>query len=124
MCGKGIIFIDTFHTIRVLSNFAGRAGYATFPPRRPPGKLRLVEIGHDFYISYTLKGSEFGVFLWKWISTCNYFQFRSDIGNCMDGARLGNSMFNFQISKLLMSKSLIMLCHPKSNCVHEPSGQF
>ncbi len=30
MCGKGIIFMDTFHTIRVLSNFAGRAGYATF----------------------------------------------------------------------------------------------
>ncbi len=37
MCGKGITFIDTFHTIRVLPNFAGRAGYATFPPRRPPG---------------------------------------------------------------------------------------
>ncbi len=36
MCGKGIIFIDTFHTIRVLSNFAGQAGYATFPTRLPP----------------------------------------------------------------------------------------
>ncbi len=34
MCGKGIIFIDTFHTIRV-KNFAVRAGYATFPPRGP-----------------------------------------------------------------------------------------
>ena len=37
MCGKGIIFIDTFHTVRVLSNFAGRAGYATFPARHPLG---------------------------------------------------------------------------------------
>ncbi len=36
MCEKGKIFIDTFHKIRVLSNFAGRARYATFPARRPP----------------------------------------------------------------------------------------
>ena len=35
MCGKSIIFINTFHTIRVLSNFAGRTGYTTFPSRRP-----------------------------------------------------------------------------------------
>ncbi len=39
MCGKGIIFIDTFYTIRVLSNFAGRAGYATFTTRRPAPEL-------------------------------------------------------------------------------------
>ncbi len=42
MCGKGIIFIDTFHTIKVLSNFAGRAGYSTFPPRRPPGNKQIL----------------------------------------------------------------------------------
>ncbi len=37
VCGKGVIFIDTFHTIRVLSNFARRAGYTTFPSNRLPG---------------------------------------------------------------------------------------
>ena len=37
MCGKGIIFIDTFHMVRVLSNFAGLAAYATFPSGRSPG---------------------------------------------------------------------------------------
>ena len=36
MCGKGFNFIDTFHTIRVLQNFLGQAGYATFPLRTPP----------------------------------------------------------------------------------------
>ncbi len=36
MCGKGIIFIESFHMIRVLSNFDGRAGFATFPARPPP----------------------------------------------------------------------------------------
>ncbi len=32
-----VIFIDTFHTIRVLSNFAGRAGY--FSLEMPPGLI-------------------------------------------------------------------------------------
>ena len=36
MCGTGIIFIDTFSAIRVLSNFAGRTGYTTFF-ETPPG---------------------------------------------------------------------------------------
>ncbi len=35
MFGKGIIFIDTFHLIRILLNFAGRASYANFPARCP-----------------------------------------------------------------------------------------
>ncbi len=46
MCGKGIISIDTFHTIRVLSNFAGLAGYATFPARRLPAR------DHFYYCNY------------------------------------------------------------------------
>ncbi len=40
MCGKGIIFINTFHTIRVLSNFSG-AGYATFPSGHPRELLAI-----------------------------------------------------------------------------------
>ncbi len=42
MCGKGMIFMDTFHTITVLSNFARRAGHATFPARCPPGSNRRI----------------------------------------------------------------------------------
>ena len=33
-CGMGIIFIDIFHTITPVSNFVGRAGYATFSSSR------------------------------------------------------------------------------------------
>ncbi len=37
LCGMGIIFTDIFHPIRPVSNFDGRAGYATFSSSRPPG---------------------------------------------------------------------------------------
>ncbi len=47
LCGKGIIFIDTFHTIRVLSNFVRQAGYSTFPSRRPPGSHLMRRLGFE-----------------------------------------------------------------------------